>query len=331
MKLSIIIPAFNASNTILRCLDSIYQLGLIESDFEVIIVDDCSRDATVKMAEDYAMNHTNMIVLQQPENHRQGAARNRGVSIAKGEYLAFVDSDDMIDKGVVLTLTMAFSLDLDMAVMGYKRILLNERNVEEKAKLNVEDGQLFTGIEMQTKQPFWATAPWAYLYKLSFLKAVNYPFAEDVMYEDTDFVNVHLYHAKRMASCQECGYQFCENATSTTHCITSNHIADYFLLGTRMLEFYKSIEDKSSKYGCTILEGGSFNIRMAFKRLYKLQSSNDIKAAFARIDNHYDRKVLLSYREPAYCWNMWTRTCLKYKNISIILSNLARNAKKIGC
>ena len=80
---SFIIPAYNASKTIVRCLDSIYRLPLNAEEFEVIVVDDCSIDNTIELVEWYAKNRTNITLLRQPENHRQGAARNRGVLIAK--------------------------------------------------------------------------------------------------------------------------------------------------------------------------------------------------------------------------------------------------------
>ena len=94
MLCSFIIPAYNASSTIVRCLDSIYTLGLAEQDFEVVCIDDCSTDNTIEVIEHYAKKHSNITLLRQARNHRQGAARNRGVSIAKGEYIVFVDSYD---------------------------------------------------------------------------------------------------------------------------------------------------------------------------------------------------------------------------------------------
>lgn len=75
---SFIIPAYNASMTIVRCLDSIYKLSLNENEYEVLVIDDCSIDNTVEIVEGYAKRRTNITLLRQLENHRQGAARNRG-------------------------------------------------------------------------------------------------------------------------------------------------------------------------------------------------------------------------------------------------------------
>lgn len=316
MNYSFIIPAYNASTTIICCLDSIYNLGLSEQEFEVICIDDCSKDNTISLIEKYAKQHTNLTLLCQSENHRQGAARNRGVAIAKGKYIMFVDSDDESDIGVVQALQLAEEHELDMVAMHYVNID-DHSNIVEKEAIKL-DG-VFTGVELQTKHPYWCTGPIAYLYKKTFLQNVNYPFTSDVLFEDSDFVAVHLYHAKRMMYSAKSAYRVHYNATSTTRTLTYKHIADYILLGERMLKFYHSLNDITSQYSQSILEGGSYNVWISCKRLFKLSSIKDVHAFYDRLDSHIDRKSLLKYSEPAYCWTWWTKLCLRYKHLAIAL------------
>ena len=195
MLASFIIPAYNANKTIVRCLDSIYTLGLSEQEFEVICIDDCSKDDTVAVIEQYAKQHTNITLLRQAENHRQGAARNRGVAIAKGKYIVYVDSDDESDKGVIQALQLAEEYNLDMVAMHFVNVDENG-NVSEKESINI-DG-IFTGIELQTRQPYWCSGPVPYLYNKCFLHKINYPFVENVLYEDSDYVTIHLYYANKI-------------------------------------------------------------------------------------------------------------------------------------
>lgn len=316
MLASFIIPAYNASNTIVRCLDSIYTLGLSEQEFEVICIDDCSKDNTISVIEQYAKQHTNLTLLCQPENHRQGAARNRGVAIAKGKYIVYVDSDDESDKGVLQALQMAAENNLDIVAMHYVNI--DEcGNITEKEAVKL-DG-IFTGVELQTKHPYWCTGPVPYVYSVELLKRVNYPFTEDVLFEDSDYVNVHLYHAQRMMYNKECSYCIYYNSQSTTHTTSYKHVADYLLLGTRMLRLYHSLEDKTSVYALGILEGGSHNIWKSCKRLIKLSSIAEVKKFYERVDQYTNRSALLSYKEPAYCWTKWTKLCLGHKKIAMAL------------
>ena len=321
MLCSFIIPAYNASATIVRCLDSIYTLGLSMQEFEVICIDDCSTDNTIAVIEQYAKQHTNLTLLCQSENHRQGAARNRGVAIAKGKYIVYIDSDDESDKGVILALQLAEEHNLDMVAMHFASV--NEHgNITEKEPIKL-DG-VFTGVELQTKHPYWGTAPWPYIYNAEFLEKVNYLFEEDMVYEDSDYVNVHLYHAHRVMYNPICSYRIYYNSQSTTHTTSFKHVADYLLLGTRMLKLYHSLEDKNSKYALGILEGGSFNIWKSCKRLFKLSSIAEVLAFYNRVDSYINRADYVHYSEPAYCWTRWTKLCLGHKKIAMIIIALGQ-------
>ena len=323
MKTSFIIPSYNASSTINRCLDSIYTLPLEESKYEVIVVDDCSTDNTVELVKEYAIAHRNLVLLCQSENHRQGAARNKGIAIARGEYIVFVDSDDETVKGVVSAVRLADERQLDMVAMRVAQVSGDEVELEDKT-LPYKDDQIFHGYELQTNFPFWNTGPCAYVYRTALISEVGYPFAEDVLYEDSDFVNVHLYHSKRMSYCDECGNRVHFNPNSTTHTISYKHLSDYALLGTRMLKFYESIEDKSTKYAESILEGGSYNIMKAFRNLYRLQSVSEVRSFYDRLDSRCERKQLLGYRKPAYCWTRWTRFGLNHRRLSTLIVGVVK-------
>ncbi len=309
--ISFIIPAYNASKTIIRCLDSIYSLQLDEDDFEVVAIDDCSTDNTVELITEYANGHRNLVLLCQQENLRPGAARNRGLSVAQGGLIAFVDSDDLVGGGIVEAIKMASDNDYDMVAIRVEKVTMNMAVIGEKT-LPYKD-EVFDGIKLQTEYPFWETAPWAYIYRKHFLNEVNYPFAEGFLYEDSDFVNVHLFHARRMSYCDECGYLYINNNASITNTVSSRSLCDYALLGTRMLALYESLPEKTTRYADSILEGGSYNVMEACRRLIKLQSKRDVKSFYDRFDSHYDRASLLKYKKPKYCWNWWTRLCLRYK------------------
>ena len=93
-KLSIIIPMYNGANTIRACLDSIfYQYG--SNEYEIIIVNDGSTDLGAKIVSGYQISHPNLILINQP-NSGVSVARNRGIEEAGGEYITFVDCDDIV-------------------------------------------------------------------------------------------------------------------------------------------------------------------------------------------------------------------------------------------
>lgn len=93
IKISVIIPAFNAEKTLRRCLDSVFASDFLES-MEVILVNDGSKDGTLEVAEEYR-KFPNFVLINQP-NGGVALARWAGISASRGEYLGFVDADDYI-------------------------------------------------------------------------------------------------------------------------------------------------------------------------------------------------------------------------------------------
>ena len=316
--ISFIIPAFNASLFIGRCLDSIISLEAELPEFEIIVVDDASSDNTVGIVKSYCIRNQQIKLLCQPENHRQGAARNKGMSLARGKYVFFVDSDDEIAKGVLSAFHLAERNQLEIVAVRFITKGIDSQ-IEKEGRLPFNQYTIFTGVELQTCFPYWNPGPWSYLYKRAYLNKVNYPFAEDVFYEDCDFVNVHLFHAKKMAYCDECGYITHYNAASVTHTISYIHLADYAILGTRMLRFYESLDDKTSKFAEGIIEGGSYNIMKSYRKMIHLKTCSEVRAFYDRQDAHYDRRLLCIYRKPKYCWTRWTRFCLSHRNLVVAM------------
>ena len=316
-------------------MDSIYALPLKPDEFEVVFIDDCSTDNTCDVIERYVRDVlckmsnvcvNNFILLGQAENHRQGAARNRGVKIAKGEYICFVDSDDVVTEGVITAIRMAKEKEADMVAFHYGFVNESGQITKEAQKLSFAEGQIFSGIEMQNANSYWCSGPVPYVYNMRFLKCVQYPFYEDVLYEDSDYVAVHLYHAKRMAYSPQCGYHvYCRDG-STTHSMTHKNAADYLLLGTRMFAFYEKImyerltNDGMNQFAEGILEGACWNIEKACRYLMKLDDLKAVRAFYDRVDAHVNRHVIYNdKRLHKYYWNTWTTLCVKYKYIAIMV------------
>ena len=331
MLVSFIIPSYNSAHTIIRCLDSIYALSLQPSEFEVLFIDDCSTDDTCDQVAEYQSSHSDITLLRQPKNNRQGAARNRGVTIAKGEYICFVDSDDAVTDGVVAAIRLAKEKQTDMTAYHYAFVNETGKITKEAKKLSFAEGQIFSGIDMQNIHPYWCSGPVAYIYNRRFLEDVNYPFCEGVLYEDSDFVAVHLYYAKRMAYFPELGYIAYYREGSTTHSTTYKNVADYFLLGMRMLAFHERIKDEilcmtsnvsiegREKFAEGILEGACWNVEKSCKRLVTLDFK-EVRSYYDRLDSMTNRiQISADQRLRRYYWNIWTSICIRHKNLAIVM------------
>ena len=104
-KISVIIPVYNVENYLKRCLNSVLNQTL--KDIEIICVNDGSTDDSAQICEEYALKDERFSVFHQ-ENKGVSAARNKGLSLAEGEYICFIDSDDSIKENYLSHLLSLF-------------------------------------------------------------------------------------------------------------------------------------------------------------------------------------------------------------------------------
>ena len=198
---------------------------------------------------------------------------------------------------------------------------------KDAERLSFPKGQMFSGVEMQNRHPYWNAAAWSYIYSKEFLKRVNYSFAEEVLYEDTDFVMAHLYQAERMVYSQELGYIMYYREGSTTHSMTHKNLADYLLLGMRMYSLYERVNSEQlivnrekNKFAEGILEGACFNVERSCRRLLKLNSVKEVRAYYDRVDTYVNRQAIVVNKHiRSYYWNKWTSLCMKHENLTILM------------
>ena len=122
-KVSIIIPAYNTYDYLGRCLNSAVKQTL--DDFEVICVNDGSKDDCIGIMKSYAEVYKNIIVIDIPKNKGVANARNCGIERASGEYIGFIDSDDYVDPDYFKTL-YEYSISKDYDVIRGIRVIDEE-------------------------------------------------------------------------------------------------------------------------------------------------------------------------------------------------------------
>ena len=94
-KISVIIPVYNVEPYLKRCLDSVINQTL--TDIEIICINDCSTDGSLLIVNEYANKDNRIKLIDLPKNIGAGGAKNKGLEVAQGEYLSFIDPDDEID------------------------------------------------------------------------------------------------------------------------------------------------------------------------------------------------------------------------------------------
>lgn len=239
MRLSIVIPVFGVEDYIARCLDSVFRINLLESDYEVICVDDCSTDSSASIIDDYKNRHSNLIMLRHERNKRQGGARNTGLSFAKGDYLIFVDADDIIPEYDVSGV-LDYMVDNDLELfLGAAEIHKRNGKVIRWGNSPLEESRIMKGPEIFVQEYIHRIAfgvVWMGIYKTDFVKREG-PFKENVQYEDADWTLRCAYDAKRLQYKPIVIYHYMENDGSTTNIGSIRKLIDRVKQGLRVWEW----------------------------------------------------------------------------------------------
>ena len=199
-SLSIIIPVFNVEKYICTCMESIFRQGLDEDIYEVIIVNDGTKDRSIDVIQDIISQHNNCRVLEQ-KNQGSWAARNTGLSKASGEYILYLDSDDfLIDGSLKPMLEKALETKIDIILADY--LTKNDEEIE-RMKNEPPAQRPFTVKEKTGEQLFlddmdpYHCYVWRCLFRREFLMTNHLYFNPEYYFQDDPFLHKTYLMANR--------------------------------------------------------------------------------------------------------------------------------------
>lgn len=197
--LSIIIPVYNIGNYLKKCLDSIYENGINEDEFEVILINDGSTDNSIEIATSYKSAYTNLLIFDQI-NSGVSIARNKGIEISHSPYITFVDGDDWLIEGSLKQI-IEFVKHLESQVdVAYFRSFVNTKN-NEYVEINMwtekfrEDEQ-YSSDDLQKGHYMNNGSVWGAIYRKDFIVCHNLMFGENVANGEDVIFNYLLYSNK---------------------------------------------------------------------------------------------------------------------------------------
>ena len=229
MDLSIIIPVCNVEQYIGSCLESIYRQGLKDEEFEVIVVNDGSTDNSIKVVEDIQNRHHNILIIHQ-ENAGPSVSRNAGMEKAIGQYVLFVDSDDLLmDNGLSILLQKALDTSADMVVADFMRLKDDEITAVYDSRLT--DSRIVDkpGLDyyVEDYDPGIGSFIWRILYKRAFLNENHIRLVPGVYYEDIPFLQECYLKARRVIGVHLLYYIYRIRQRSCTYSFTMKNAMDY--------------------------------------------------------------------------------------------------------
>ena len=288
-KVSIVIPVFNGGKWIERCINS--ALNQTYSNLEIIVVDDGSKDRSAEICDKYQSKDTRIKTFHQ-SNAGVNSARAKGVDNATGDYLTFLDADDVITQDALMLMTESFSETIDVVCCGKENTLLDK----EAYLKALWKGQLLPGI--CTK-----------MFRTALYKQIDYYLERRLaMGEDLLLNSMYALNINQAKVISANVYKINEdNDSSVTKTFKHNweyekyyfsKVQELFLDKCTALDFYEQIKllvNKSwlnaMKY--TMLDGGSIN--------YKDDEFQEVKTFF---DSYKDQmgpseKLLFKIKNPA--------------------------------
>lgn len=197
-KISVIIPVYNVEKYLKKCLDSLVNQTF--KDIEIICINDGSTDDCLSILNEYAAKDERIIVISQ-ENQGPGAARNKGLEIAKGEYISFIDPDDWVNTEFYSELYNEAKIS-DYDIVKGVRINVNSKNVIKKHK-QLEPGMFFYS---------WLSC----IYKTKIINDNKLRFPAAYSFEDMAFLMLFFSFAKKYSASEKASYYCFQRMDSLT-------------------------------------------------------------------------------------------------------------------
>lgn len=196
MKLSIIIPMYNVEKYIDQCIMSVLDQDIPKEEYEIIIIDDGSTDDSYNIAKKYLSQ--NITIIRQ-KNQGLSVSRNIGVSLAKGDYIFFVDSDDYIATNTINKLIKIVSnYDLDILEFNWRRTKSRELLSSKTEFLTSDTLEVLSGEKFIASRNFHDSVC-LYFFKRTFLLNTKVEFIDGRVMEDMIYTAELISMAKRIA------------------------------------------------------------------------------------------------------------------------------------
>ncbi len=267
MKFSIIIPVYNTEKYLSCCIESV--LSQTYTYYEIIIINDGSTDNSKDILENYKSNLKIRIIEQ--TNHGLSYTRNIGVKYATGDYILFLDSDDLIEKDLLQKLNDIIT-DEDLIKFSYEELKMGLQVVSDTIEFKSLDGHTALKTLIESKTLF--EMAWLYAYKKEYMN--KYEFTVGKYHEDFGLIPIMINNASKVTSINYPGYIYNrENESSIT--AYTNEEKEFKKAMDTLYFFKKAKENETDEYLLSFYSNGVLLRSKNLKGKYKKEYLKEVK------------------------------------------------------
>lgn len=229
--ISVIIPIYNSENYLNRMFNCLNNQSF--TDYEVLLINDGSTDDSLQICNEFARQKENVFVYTQ-NNSGVSSARNYGLSKAKGDYITFLDSDDMIPDNYLMALYRSL-IDFDADISVCDVVIIKGSS---EIRRFTDSPSILTSIQALNRvlsRKKINSGPYGKLFKRGVIQDIW--FADLKTYEDILFVVDVFYNAKAVSVCNETEYQYMQNINSAMDNLHNNISEDIITASRRIIAF----------------------------------------------------------------------------------------------
>lgn len=210
IKLSVIIPVFNAEKYLKKCVDSVLT-STEGCSSEILLIDNDSSDNSLAICKGYAKKYPNRIAVLQCHTPGAAAVRNYGVSKAHGEYIWFIDADDTISEVAVTKLIgVADKVKADLVMMGAERVY-RDGHRDYLSPVSPDDSNY------KSRFVRYGMGPWQVLIRRKWWTDNKFAFREGLIHEDMEMMSALILYTDKFACVDEPLYFYLQNDESVLH------------------------------------------------------------------------------------------------------------------
>lgn len=237
--LSIIIPIYNAEKYLFKTLQTLVSQTVEDHKYEIILINDGSTDNSDNICVDFMQNHRNILLINQ-ENRGVSSARNKGLEVAKGKYITFVDSDDYVANNYVEVILKIVKSKKELYILNNYLDYRNEIKIE-KQWLN-EDKQYNYDEIVNLFMEYKLNAPWDKIFLKSIIDRFNIRFKKNLnMGEDLIFCLDYLEKTNEVLLVDKSIYYHVNNIEGLCHRkINLNQIDEFDAIFNKMIQFARN-------------------------------------------------------------------------------------------